>query len=56
VPYRLLKWNDNWPHETGHNPYTPNHRALREELIRHLRIPEDGNNLAKHVGVEFGTQ
>jgi hypothetical protein len=32
------------------------HSALLEQLIRHLRPPEDGNHLPKHVGIESGTR
>jgi hypothetical protein len=46
---------NNWPHWTGHDPYKPIHRALLEQLIRHLLASEDGSHLPKHVRVESGT-
>jgi hypothetical protein len=42
-----------WPHLTDRNPYTPTIRTLLEWLLRHLRPPEDGSHLPKHVGVNL---
>jgi hypothetical protein len=33
----------------------PQHRHCLSSLIGHLRLPEDGNHLPKHVGVRFET-
>jgi hypothetical protein len=38
---------------TDRNTYTPTTQILLEYLLRHLRPPEDGKLLPKHVGVNL---
>jgi hypothetical protein len=51
--YGLRSIQDNWPHGMDCNAYTPPIQTLPEWLLRHLRPPEYGNHLPKHVGVNL---
>jgi hypothetical protein len=48
-----MSFHNNWPHWMDCNPYMPTIQTLLEQLLRHLQLPEDGNHLLKHIGVNL---